>query len=71
VVLAELLNDRPDRMDWVSEVAWSSDNNDRCGGLNAGDEGCMGGTGGGKVAEVGPEAGAESPPECGGTSPML
>jgi hypothetical protein len=39
VVLAELLSDRPERMDCVSDVAWSSDNNARCGGLKAGEVG--------------------------------
>jgi hypothetical protein len=53
VVLAELLSDRPDRMDCVSDAACSSVRSDLpWGGLKAGDAGCAGRAGAGNVAAV-------------------
>lgn len=42
-VLEELLRERPDITDWVSEDGWSSERRVLCGNLKAGgEEGCMG-----------------------------
>jgi hypothetical protein len=81
VVLAELLSDRPDRMDCVSDAAWSSDNSDRWSGLKAGDAGCARGAKGvgakGVGAGVGNAVAAEPDPDPdpadgnGGISPIL
>lgn len=67
VVLAELLSDRPERMDWVSDAACSSESSVLCGGLKAGDAGCATGAGAGNVAVEGPEPAEGS----GGASPIL
>jgi hypothetical protein len=67
VVLAELLNDRPDRMDWVSDAACSSERSDLWGGLKAGDAGCTRGAGLGIVVAVVPDSADGS----GGASPIL
>jgi hypothetical protein len=69
VVLAELLNDRPDLMDCVSDAAWSSDKSDLCGGLKEGDAGCASGAGVGNV--VTPEPEPEPADGSGGASPIL
>jgi len=52
--LAELLRDRPERTDWVSEAAWSSANSVRMGSLNCGEAGCVGSAGAGKVGVLEP-----------------
>lgn len=69
VVLAELLNDRPDRMDCVSDAAWSSDRSDRWGALNEGDADCVSGAGVGNVVAV--DAEPEPAEGNGGASPIL
>jgi hypothetical protein len=68
-VLAELLNDRPDLMDCVSDAGCSSERSDRWGGLNEGDAGCASGAGVGNVVAV--EAEPEPAEGNGGASPML
>lgn len=75
VVLAELLSDRPDRTDCVSEAAWSSERSVLCGSLNGGDAGC-GGSAGTTPIGVGKVAEPEVEPADGigggiGDSPML
>lgn len=69
MVLAELLSDRPDRMDCVSDAAWSSVRSDLWGGLKAGEAGCAGRAGVGNVVEVEPEP--EPADGSGGASPIL
>ena len=75
VALAELLRDRPDRIDCVSDAgaACSSDNKALWGGLKAGEAGCGGGRNTGGVLGEGSVAldGAEPAIGRAGDSPML
>lgn len=68
VALAELLKDRPERIDCVSDAAWSSDRSDLCGCLRAGDAGCGRGAGVGNVVAIDPEP---ADGNGGGTSPIF